>query len=933
MNLHPGTAVLLVDDKPANLLALEAVLAELGATLVRADSGQEALKRVFNTDFAAILLDVRMPGMGGFEAARLIRAKNRSKDTPIIFVTASDRGDLAIEEAYALGAVDFLTKPIIPAVLKAKVSFFIELYRSKEELRAAERRAVNERAFLAAVLESVEDSIVACDPEGVLTLFNRATRELHGLSEQPLAAEQWADHYDIYRPDGKTPMTSAEIPLFRALAGEQVRNAEMIVAPKGSKPRTLLASGQSLYDEAGRKLGAVVSMHDVTAQREAGMAREAAVREQARRQEAEAAAELIQASEERARLATDAAELGLWLWDPATDIVTWENDRTYDLFGLPRSAEPVNAARFFREYVHPDDSKAFKRAIALTVQTGARFHFDGRFFRRPSGEMRWIEFTGLLQPAADGAPRRVLGTAADITERKLAEEVIRASEDRYRTLFESMDEGFCVIEMIFDAQGRPVDYMFLEANPAFTNHSGLVDVVGKTRRQLVPDDDSHWFETYGRVAVTGTPVRLVEEVKATGRWFDVYANRVGGPDSRKVAVLGNDISVRKQTEQDLRKLAAELSESDRRKTEFLATLAHELRNPLAPLRNGLHVMGRAGGNLESLEKTRAMMDRQVSHMVRLIDDLLDIARVSSGKVELRKERVSLQAVVESAVETSLPLVEAGRHELAVRIPDEPLLLDADPTRLAQVLSNLLNNAAKYTPDGGRIELTAACEGSQVIVSVTDTGVGIPKESLLKVFQMFSQVGRNLDRSQGGLGIGLSLVRRLVELHGGTVSADSGGAGRGSTFSIRLPLVSADAAEAVSALPLAGTKAVLSQIFRVLVVDDNVDAADSLALILEMGGHSARVANDGGQAIRVAQEFSPEVVFLDIGMPGKNGYEVARDLRKMVVAQQPVLVALTGWGAEDDRARSKDAGFDHHLTKPAEIADVEQLLAGLAPRQP
>ena len=315
----------MVDDSPANLLALEAVLQVLGEPLVRANSGQEALRRLRDADFAAVLLDVRMPGMDGFETARLIRAQRRSRRTPIIFVTA-DASDLSVEEAYAIGAVDFLTKPLVPAVLKAKLAFFIELHRNRQEMLNAERKAVQDRAFLSAVLEAIEDGIVACGPDGTLTLFNRATREFHGMGLEPVSSAEWPGRYDLYGPDGVTPLPSEDVPLFRALSGEIVRNAEMVIAPRGGKMRHLVASGQPLYDDSGRKLGAVVSMHDISALRDAESAREAAVTEQTRREEAEAAAELIResrerlrASEERVRLATDAAGLGVWVWDVTTD--------------------------------------------------------------------------------------------------------------------------------------------------------------------------------------------------------------------------------------------------------------------------------------------------------------------------------------------------------------------------------------------------------------------------------------------------------------------------------------------------------------------------------------------------------------------------------------------------------------------------------------
>ena len=933
MNTRPSAPILLVDDEPANLLALEAVLQELGEPMVSVSNGAEALRQLRDADFAAVLLDVRMPGMDGFETARLIRAQRRSRATPIIFITA-DPSDVSIEEAYAMGAVDFLAKPLMPAVLKAKVAFFVELHRSKQELQAAEQQAVQDRVFLSAVLEAVEDGIVACGPDGKLTLFNRATREFHGLALRADDSEQWAGVHDMYRADGQTRLPRQELPLFRALAGEQVHNAELVIAPEGGKPRSVLVSGQPLYDETGRKLGAVVSMHDITSRQEAQSAREAAATEQVRREEAEAAAALIReseerlrASEERVRLATDAAGLGIWVWDATSGTHTWENDRLYELFGVAPGEDPATSEAFMAELVHPDDAEALEQCMMFTAILGMRLHFEGRFIRRSDREVRWLELTGILQPGADGSPRRILGTAADITERKRAEEELRASEERYRTLFDSIDEGFCVIQLLFDEPGQVVDYRFLEMNPAFAKHTGLTRAAGRSVKELVPDHNSHWFQIYGRVAATGEAVRFEDYSAALGRWFDVYATRLGEPGSDKLAILFNDISERKRTEENLRQLASELAEIDRRKTEFLATLAHELRNPLAPLTNGLQLMRRAVNNPQAQERAREMMERQLKHLVRLVDDLLDIARISSGKVELKKERIALKAVLSSAVETSMPLITAGGHTLEVHVPEGSLQLVADATRLAQVVSNLLNNAAKYTPHGGHIELSVRREASRVAIAVSDTGVGIATEALPEVFEMFTQVGRNRDRSQGGLGIGLALVRRLVELHGGSVTVESPGNGGGSTFTVRLPLAEAPKEREGPDLPAGGRDAAHAR--RVLVVDDNADAAESLAALLELSGHATRVANDGDEALRVAREFSPEIVFLDIGMPGKDGYEVAKELRASAQTRQAVLVALTGWGARDDRVRSRMAGFDHHLTKPAGLEAVDHLLAHIA----
>ncbi len=371
-------------------------------------------------------------------------------------------------------------------------------------------------------------------------------------------------------------------------------------------------------------------------------------------------------------------------------------------------------------------------------------------------------------------------------------------------------------------------------------------------------------------------------------------------------------------------LARLRKETDRRKDEFLATLAHELRTPLAPIRNSVHILRMAGGDRGVAERVYEMMERQVNHMVRLVDDLMEVSRITRGKIDLRKELVELAGVVHSAVETSKPLIEAARHQLAVTLPDEPLILDADPVRLAQVLANLLNNAAKYTPEGGRIWLTARRTGSNVEVSVRDSGTGIPAEVLPKVFDLFMQVERTYSRAQGGLGIGLTLVRSLVSLHGGSVEARSAGPGRGSEFLVRLPL--APGRFAAHDRRDARPSAVAPR--RILVVDDNRDAADSLGMLLKLLGADVCTANDGPAALEAFRTYRPSVMLLDIGLPEMDGYEVARRTRQQPEGGDVTLIALTGWGQEEDRRRSREAGIDHHLVKPVDLGVLEKLLAAL-----
>ena len=352
-------------------------------------------------------------------------------------------------------------------------------------------------------------------------------------------------------------------------------------------------------------------------------------------------------------------------------------------------------------------------------------------------------------------------------------------------------------------------------------------------------------------------------------------------------------------------------------------LAHELRNPLAPVRNALHVMKQAGIKDAMVERVREVAERQVRHMARLLDDLLDMSRVSRGRIELRRAIVAVASVVHSAVEAARPLIEERGHKLTIALPAGPLWVDADPTRLEQVLTNLLTNAAKYTHPGGRIDLGAEREGDEVVVRVRDTGVGIAPDMLPRIFDLFVQVAHPLDRSQGGVGIGLTLVRRLIELHGGTVEAFSPGLGRGSEFVVRLP-----AGAEASAAPAGpdGNRVVALTGRRILVADDNQDAADSLALLLTMMGGEVRTAYEGLAALEAAAAFRPDAIVLDIGMPRLNGYEAARCIREQTWGKAPLLIALTGWGQEEDRRQSEEAGFDYHLAKPVEPNVLLRLLA-------
>jgi CheY-like chemotaxis protein len=370
-----------------------------------------------------------------------------------------------------------------------------------------------------------------------------------------------------------------------------------------------------------------------------------------------------------------------------------------------------------------------------------------------------------------------------------------------------------------------------------------------------------------------------------------------------------------------------LQDADRRKDEFLATLAHELRNPLAPVRNSLELMKLAGGDADLLDRSRAMMERQLAQMVRLVDDLLDVSRITRNRLELRRRPVDLAPIVLHAVEATRPLFEEARHELNVNLPPGTIRLDADPERLTQVFGNLLINACKYTEPGGRIWLSAELSPGAVVVQVRDDGIGIPPDRLPEIFELFTQVDGSLERSQGGLGIGLSLVKRIVEMHDGRVTAHSEGRGHGSTFAVRLPLLVEGRAFVPPSEPARDAPPTTRG--RILVVDDNRDGAESLALLLGRTGADTRIAYDGNEAIDAAASFRPDVILLDLGLPKLNGYEACRAIRAEAWGRDIVIVALTGWGQEEDRRRSAEAGFDGHLVKPVEHAALTTVLEELA----
>ncbi|QEL20228.1 hybrid sensor histidine kinase/response regulator [Limnoglobus roseus] len=519
-------------------------------------------------------------------------------------------------------------------------------------------------------------------------------------------------------------------------------------------------------------------------------------------------------------------------------------------------------------------------------------------------------------------PPVLLATVRALLRIRRAEDQARKGEARLRIALEAGKLGEWELDLATGAM-----CCSSRCKAIFGLSSGLSVTLDDLLSRVYPEDGESVQAEIRRSAAENADYdqefRLVEPGGAS-RWVLVRGQVVpsSADHARRMIGVALDINDRKLLEQDLK-------DADRRKDEFLAMLAHELRNPLAPIRAALHILQQPAAGEDAIRRAQDMMGRQFTHMVRLIDDLLDVGRITKGRIELRRERVPLARVIENAVETSRPLIEAGRHRLTVVPPESPIELEADQTRISQVIANLLNNAAKYTPEGGQIQLTSELspDGREAIVRVRDTGSGISPPMLTRIWDLFTQVDQTLDRAQGGLGIGLTLVKRLVELHGGSVEARSPGVGLGSEFIIRLP---ACASSMPPDRPQAANDQRAKVGVRVLIVDDNVDAAESLAMLLGIEGHTTRIAHDGPSALPLAAQFDPHVVLLDIGLPGLDGFQVAQTLRAASQFEKVFLIALTGWGQDSDRAKSRAAGFDLHLVKPIDPIELLRIIASKGP---
>lgn len=538
----------------------------------------------------------------------------------------------------------------------------------------------------------------------------------------------------------------------------------------------------------------------------------------------------------------------------------------------------------------------------------------------------------------DGAVVAVAGTTRDITERKHSEVALHHSQERYKTLFESIDEGFCLIEVLFDQNETPVDYRFLITNPVFQKQTGLEQAEGKTVRQLVPDIEQHWIETYGNIVLTGEPRRFKNHSEAMNRWFDVYACRIGQQSSREVAIIFKDITEAKRIEAEREQIlkreqtARETAENANRiKDEFLAVLSHELRSPLNPILGWTNLL--RNGRLDAQKTVYALetIERNAKLQMQLIEDLLDISRILQGKLSFQVMPVDLAEIIAAALETVKLAAEAKSLQIQTTISPTLGQVQGDAGRLQQVFWNLFSNAVKFTPKGGQITVALSQVGTDAQIQVTDTGKGIKREFLPYIFEHFQQEDSAITRKFGGLGLGLAIAKQIVEMHGGTIQADSLGESQGTTFTVRLPLrklAVSEANEPLSNISLTSDSLPLRNV-QVLVVDDDCDTCELMVFVLQQAGASVTSASSASAALDILSQFKADVLVSDIGMPDMDGYMLIKQLRAMPEGEQLLAIALTAYAGEIEQKRVLAAGFQCHLTKPIEPELLVQQIAQLS----
>lgn len=762
-----------------------------------------------------------------------------------------------------------------------------------EAARIAHGRATASREVFRVTLRSIGDAVITTDTGGRITYLNEVGESLTGWSHRDALGQPLERVFQIVNEITRLPVQN---PATRALRDGVVVGLanHTVLIQRGGKECPIDDSAAPIRNEQGHVSGCVLIFRDVTAQR-------MVEREKANQlHTARLLASIVESSNDA--IISKSLDGIIQSWNAAAE-------RLFEF-------TPEQVIGRHISLVIPQERLAEEEQIIASLRAGERIEHFETVRQRRDGQS--IEVSLTISPIKDESGNVVGASkiARDITDRKRAE----SERQKFVTLIENSTDfiGMC------DMKGIPF----------FVNRAGLemigLDSIEEARQMSVqefffPEDQATIMnDFFPSVLETGhgeVEVRFRHFKTGEARWmaYKVLMLTDSANQSVGFATVSQDVTERRKLEDNLRRLAADLSHADRRKNEFLATLAHELRNPLAPMSNMLEVVKRAGDDSELLKRAYDTIERQLGQMVRLVDDLLDLNRITHDRLELRRSEVELSSVIQQAVEVARPQIDAAGHVLTVDLPSEPIYLNADRARLAQVFGNLLNNSSKYTRPNGTIALTAKRMDDEVLVTVKDNGAGIPQDKLDSIFDMFMQVEQTSDQAQGGLGIGLTLVKRLAEMHGGSIEAKSAGEGQGSEFVVRLPIL-AKAGEVAKSEPHIAPE---PQQRRIVIVDDNRDSADSLAMLLEITGNKTYMAHDGVEAVEVIEKYRPEIVLLDIGLPKMDGHEVCRHVREQPWGKDIVMIALTGWGQEDDRRRSQEAGFNGHLVKPV---DYDKLLA-------
>jgi PAS domain S-box-containing protein len=767
-----------------------------------------------------------------------------------------------------------------------------------EAMRRAQNRARERGEILSVTLGSIGDAVITTDVDGNVTYINSVAEKITGWTNADANGHPLGSVFNIVNETTRRPVDN---PATRALRDGVIvglANHTVLIRKDGGEC-PIDDSAAPIKNAFGEISGCVLIFRDVSEKRrlEAEVGKRLAA--------ARFLASIVESSEDP--IVSKTLESIIQTWNAAAE----------RLFGF--TAEEAVGKHI--SIIIPEDRLHEEDRIIATLKAGQRVeHFETE---RMTKDGRLLPVSLTISPIRDDAGN-VVGASKmvrDITAQKLADE----ERQKFVTLIENSTDfiGIC------DVSGVPF----------FINHAGM-ELVGlddldaakntSVREFFFPEDQEMVMnEFFPKVLAEGNgeiDIRFRNFKTGEARWmaYKVIALRDDRGEINAFATVSQDVTERRAMEDNLRRLAADLSEADRRKNEFIAVLAHELRNPLAPIRNAVGIL-KSSSDRSVVESASHLLDRQVNQMTRLVDDLLDMSRITQGKIELRKDRVDLAPIVNQAVEAVRPFYRTMNQELVVTLPAEPIYLYADAARLTQVIGNLLNNASKFTNVGGNIWLSASQSDGTATLTVRDNGIGIAKENLPRLFDLFTQVDTSIERSQSGLGIGLTLAKTLVEMTGGTIEAKSAGLGRGSEFIIRLPIYTEETRENETADAEHQPKL---NSHRVLVVDDNVDGAESLALLLQLEGHETMMAHDGQEAVAIAEATRPEAVILDIGLPGMHGYVACVAIRKKPWGREVVLVAVTGWGQEEDKNRSKEAGFDAHVVKPVDHVALIKLLAQL-----